>query len=111
MSLSLFPRADHRDVYAYQAVKDVTASYDALIDLFESIENFLKRLSIYTKIPSTTAMTEIVVKIMLEILSALAVATKQIKQGRLSEFVLTDVPLSSTQRREIWKEGFRRERR
>jgi hypothetical protein len=68
-----------------QAAKDVSASYDALIDLLESIENFLSRLNIYTKIPPTPIMTEIIVKIIVELLSALAVTTKQIKQGRPSK--------------------------
>ena len=69
----------------YQAIKDISASYDALIDLFESFENFLRRLDIYTKIPSTTAMSEIVVKILIELLSTIALAVQQAKQGRLSE--------------------------
>ena len=68
-----------------QAVKDVSASYDALVDLFESIESFLARLDIYTKIPLTAAMTDIVIKIMVEVLNTLALATKQVKQGRLRE--------------------------
>jgi uncharacterized protein YcbK (DUF882 family) len=66
----------------------VTASYDALIDLFESICSFLQRLDIYTKIPPTRALTEIIVKILVQLLHTLAVATKQIKQGRLSEYLL-----------------------
>ena len=57
--------------------------------MLESIEHFLKRLDIYTKIPPTPAMTEIVVKIMVELLSTLALATKQIKQGRPSKSVIT----------------------
>jgi hypothetical protein len=69
----------------YQAVKGVVDSYDALVDLFESIEHFLKRLDVYTNIPSTVAMTEMIVKILVELLSTLALATKQIKQGKLSE--------------------------
>ncbi|KAI0289897.1 hypothetical protein B0F90DRAFT_1929529 [Multifurca ochricompacta] len=68
------------------AIKDVSSSYDALVDLFESMENFLRRLDIYTKIPSTTAMTAIVVKILIEFLSTLALATEQVKQGRLRAF-------------------------
>jgi hypothetical protein len=67
-----------------QAIKDVSASYDALVDLFESTENFLRRLDIYAKIPPTTAMTEVVVKTLVELLSTLALATQQVKQGRLS---------------------------
>ncbi|KAH9083702.1 hypothetical protein EDB83DRAFT_38370 [Lactarius deliciosus] len=68
------------------AIKDVSASYDALVDLFESTENFLRRLDIYTKIPSTEAMTEIIVKILVELLSTLALATQQVKQGRFKKF-------------------------
>ncbi|KAF8461648.1 hypothetical protein DFH94DRAFT_848349 [Russula ochroleuca] len=67
------------------AIKDISSSYDALIDLFESFESFLRRLDIYTKIPSTTAMTEIIVKILIELLSTISVAVQQAKQGRLSE--------------------------
>jgi hypothetical protein len=76
----------------HQAVKDVSASYDALSDLFESIENFLSRLDIYTKVTLTAAMTNVIVKIIVEILSTLALATTQVKQGRLSKAsLLTDV--------------------
>jgi hypothetical protein len=68
-----------------QAVKDVSATYDALVDLFESIESFLSRLEIYTGSPFTRAMTDIVIEIIFEVLSTLALATKQVNQGRLSE--------------------------
>ncbi|KAH9959367.1 hypothetical protein BGW80DRAFT_1449133 [Lactifluus volemus] len=63
-------------------VKDVNASYESLLELFESLGNFIQRLDIYTKIPPTTAMTRIVVKIIIELLSALALATKQIKEEK-----------------------------
>jgi hypothetical protein len=69
------------------AFKGVTADLDALVDLLESVEHFLKRLNIYTKIPPTHAMTEIVVKIIVELLSTLALATKQLRQGRPKKFV------------------------
>jgi hypothetical protein len=62
----------------------VRESYDALVDTFECTENFLRRLSIYTEIPPTPAMSEMVIKIMVELLSVLALATKQINQGRFS---------------------------
>ena len=64
------------------------ASYEALVDLFASLENFLNRLSIYGAIPPTPALTNILVKITVELISTLALATKQVKQGRFSEFVL-----------------------
>jgi hypothetical protein len=75
------------DFQVSQAFKGVSSDLDALEDLLESIEHFLNRLDIYTKVPPTPAMTEIIVKIMVELLSTLALATKQIKQGRPSESV------------------------
>jgi hypothetical protein len=71
--------------WKHQAASGVSSSYDSLVDLFECLGNFLKRLEIYTAIPVTPMMTEIIVKIMVELLSVLALATKQVKQGRLSE--------------------------
>ena len=68
-----------------QAADGVSSSYDALVDLFECIGNFLKRLRIYTDVPMSPSMTDIVVKIMVELLSVFALATKQIKQGRFSK--------------------------
>jgi hypothetical protein len=64
------------------------ASYDALVDLLASFENFLGRLNIYAGIPPTPALTNVLVKIVVELISTLALATKQVKQGRFSEFVL-----------------------
>jgi hypothetical protein len=81
------------DIQIYQAVKDVSASYDALVDLLESIEQFLCRLDIYTKISPTMAMAEMIVKIMVEILSTLALVTKQVRQKRPSESDLVDYPV------------------
>lgn len=75
------------NIQAYQTVKGVIDSYDTLVDLLESIEHFLKRLDIYTKIPPTVPMTDMVVKILTELLSALALVTKQIQEGRASESV------------------------
>ena len=77
-------------VSSWQAVKDTTSSYDALVDLLESMEGFLNRLDIYAKFPPTPIMAEIIVKIMVELLSTLAVATKQVEQGRPSEFTIAD---------------------
>ena len=70
-----------------QAAKDVEASQDALIDLFERIENFFKRLESYTSVPPTDAMTDIIVKIMIEVLNIFAIATKEMRQGRASAFL------------------------
>ena len=77
------------DVRLCQAASGVTSSYDALSDLFECLGSFLKRLEIYVTIPHTSMMMDIIVQIMVEVLSVLALATKQIKQGRFSEWVIT----------------------
>ncbi len=73
------------DIQAHQAIKGVIDSYDTLVNLLESIDHFLNRLNIYTKIPPTIGMTEMIVKILVELLSTLALVTKQIKQGKSSE--------------------------
>jgi len=62
--------------------KGMNSSYEALVDLLESIECLLWRLDIYTQIPHSTAMDEMVVKIMAELLSILAQVTKELKQGQ-----------------------------
>ena len=61
--------------------------YDALVGLLETIEQFLIRLEIYAELPLTAAMGKIIVRIMVEILSTIALVTKQIKQGRPCECV------------------------
>ena len=65
-------------------------SYDALVDLFESIEHLLRRLEICTEIPLTPILNEMVVKIMMELLSTLALVTKEINHGRSSASVSVD---------------------
>jgi hypothetical protein len=67
-------------------------------NLFESIEHFLYRLDIYTNIRITVAMTEMVVKILVELLSALALVTKEIQQGKPSESIFGEVLYHLTQR-------------
>jgi hypothetical protein len=85
------------------------ASYEALIDLFASFDNFLSRLSIYTEIPLTPALTNVLVKIIIELISTLALATKQVKQRRFSESVLVVTTIDSMGRREIYGEASGRE--
>ncbi|KAI0248526.1 hypothetical protein BJV78DRAFT_789652 [Lactifluus subvellereus] len=69
------------------AAKDVNASKDALVDIFGRIENLFKRLEIYTKVPPTDAMKELIVRIMVQVLEILAVATKEIKQQFAKKFM------------------------
>jgi len=75
----------------FQAAKDMDASEDVLIDLFGRIENFFRRLESYTEVRPTAAMTDIIVKIMIEVLSTLGIATKEITQKRASELMPIDL--------------------
>jgi hypothetical protein len=81
---SLQPILTH---HGSQAAKDASASQDKLIDLFNRTERFFRRLEIYTGITPTTAMTDIIIEIMVEVLVILAIATKEVKRGRLSELM------------------------
>ena len=70
-----------------QTAMDVRASQESLIDIFERMENFFQRLEIYTNVSPTPEMSDMIVKIMVEVLSILAIATKEMKQGRTSELL------------------------
>ena len=58
-----------------------------LIDIFERIENFFRRLEVYVKVPPTPAMTDMMVNIIVEVLDILGTATKEMKQSRASEVI------------------------
>ena len=49
---------------------------------------FFRRLDVYTGVPQTNEMMDILIQIMAEVLSILGIATKEIKQGRMSEYFL-----------------------
>jgi hypothetical protein len=72
------------------------ASQDVLIDIFVRLESFFRRLESYTEVPPTAAMTDVIVKILIEVLSIFAIATKEIKQGRSSEWIDLRILLLST---------------
>ena len=56
-----------------------------MIDLFERIESFFKRLEVYKEISLNTKMAEVLVKIVIELLSILSIATKEVGQRLASE--------------------------
>ena len=68
-----------------QAAMDLRGSQDTLIDIFERMEIFFQRLEIYTRLSPPPAMIDIIVRIMVEVLSILGMATKEMKQGRTSK--------------------------
>ena len=77
--------SNHSDTGLSQAAKDVVASRDTLIDIFDRIESFFGRLETYTKVPTTHAMRDIIVKIMVEVLGVFGIVTKEIKQNLASK--------------------------
>ena len=54
--------------------------------------SFLGRLENYTHVPLGEEMTEVIVNIMAEVLSILAIATRDMKQGRGSELIPRERP-------------------
>jgi len=80
------------DVQVNQAADGVITSFDALAEMLESIERFINRLRIYTEMShSMPAVDEIVVKLMVELTSTLALVTRKLKKRRLRESFLTDM--------------------
>ena len=69
----------------WQAAKDAQKSHETLIDIFGRIEGFFRRLEIYTRVRPTTEMVDTIVQIMVEVLNILGIATKEIKQSRISK--------------------------
>ena len=55
-----------------------------LTDLFERIGRFFKRLESYTERTPSEAMLDMMVEVMVEVLSVLAIMTVEIKQSRRS---------------------------
>ncbi len=103
--------AGRPDILGSQAAKQVRESQETLVHVFDRVENFFKRLETYTEVPPTAAMTDIIVKIMVEVLSILAISTKEIKLGRTSTLEIQRyLAVFSSLLREVSKEAGRADR-
>jgi hypothetical protein len=70
------------------------------------MENFFRRLEVYIEVVPTPEMMDMIMKIMVGVLTVLAIATKEIKQGRTSElFVHEYVAADQIIYRAISEEG------
>ena len=79
-----------------QAAKNVRASQDALLDIFERLEAFFQRLELYIEAALDQKMVDTVTKILVEVLNIIGIATKEIKQGRTStSFLYKEVLLTN----------------
>jgi hypothetical protein len=56
--------------------------------MFERIEAIFRRLDKYTKVAPDQGMMDTITAIMVEVLNILAIATKEVKKGRISKFLL-----------------------
>ncbi len=87
-------------------MKDVIASYEALVKLLERIQFFVQRLHHYTSVPLTPEMTELLAKIMAQILSILAISTKTTKEKRISGSIQSIYsPVTNYKARKIYEEA------
>ena len=68
-------------------VKDVIASYEMLINLFERTQLFLQRLNHYITAPLAPEMTGLLAKILAQVLSVLALSTKEMKVWQISALI------------------------
>lgn len=73
------------NTYISQTAKGYQESEETLVDIFECIGRFFQRLEIYTEVPQTTEMMDKIAQIMAEVLTILGIATRDIKQTRISE--------------------------
>ncbi|KAF8263164.1 hypothetical protein EI94DRAFT_1704213 [Lactarius quietus] len=69
------------------AAKDVRVSHNALVELFQRMENLFKRLGVYTHVSLTDGMAEVFVKIVAEVLSILSIATKEANRKRTKNYL------------------------
>ena len=93
--MSLFLYWHYCEPKVPQAAKAVSGGQDTLVDLFGRIENFFTRLEAYIHIPPTVGMVDMIVKIMVQVLSILSIATKAFQQNRTSELFPDDIPFPS----------------
>ncbi|KAN0139154.1 hypothetical protein V8E53_003043 [Lactarius tabidus] len=69
------------------AAQGVAASKDVLAELFDRIGWFFARLETYTNVSPTTAMTDIITQILVEVLKIFGIATKELKRGSAKKFL------------------------
>lgn len=64
-----------------QAARGVSVAFDSIMDLFDEIGDFTKRLDIYKKVVLSVGMKEIIVRVMTIIMNVCAVSQNLIRQG------------------------------
>ncbi|KAF8272439.1 hypothetical protein EI94DRAFT_294059 [Lactarius quietus] len=70
-----------------QATTNARSGKGSVIDMFGRMRYFFQRLVAYIEVRPSAAMTDVIVKIMVEVLLVLGNATKQVGQGRTRKIV------------------------
>jgi len=65
----------------------IAANHFKISNLFERIHLFLGRLKIYVGMPLTNVLEELLGNIMTEVLAILALSTKEMTDGKISESI------------------------
>lgn len=79
------------DIWVRQAAKSDIANCDGLAGFFYCIEIVLKPIKIYSEVPVTPEMTQILAKMMIELISVFAIATIKVIEQPLSVYTLTRI--------------------
>ena len=96
------------DVQVNQAANGVITSCDSLAEILKSIEHFINRLRIYAETShSMAAVDEVVVKLMVELISTLALVTRKLKKRHSRESFFANMLLYSARCSQMGKEFFR----
>jgi hypothetical protein len=62
----------------------VSASHEALLNLFSRMDNFFKRFKVYSQSFVNTELAEVLVNVVVKVLNILSIATKEVEQSRAS---------------------------
>lgn len=72
--------------YLIGGARDVSAIYDAIVELFEQLKDFTGRLEVYVKHEMSVSLREKLVAILATLFEVLVLATKEIRRGRVKAY-------------------------
>jgi hypothetical protein len=81
---AIFAVPDGLGLNGIQATQGVSEKFDAFVDLLENLGFFLRQLKIRSDVPFGNESKIVVVEILVEVLKALALATRMMKKNRIS---------------------------
>ena len=80
-------RSPFSDIPAFHGAKGVSTSQGKLIERFNRIGYFFRRLENHTGVSPTTAMTDITVEVTMKAITILGIATNEIRCVQVSELI------------------------